>query len=109
MIYLMEQSWWLVWTPGPKEKECAILISKTSWEESRFTSSQHLILRREYRTSRGMSLMHDWKDWLGGYPFEVAKPEEIFEFCRSRGFSLEKLTTCSGRFGCNEFVFEKSS
>jgi len=64
---------------------------------------------REYRTSRGMSLVHDWKDWLGGYPFEVAKPEEVFEFCRSRGFSLEKLTTCGGRFGCNEFVFNRSA
>lgn len=61
----------------------------------------------EYRTSRGMSLIHDWKDWLGGYPFEVARPEEVFEFCRSRGFSLEKLTTCGGRFGCNEFVFNR--
>jgi SAM-dependent methyltransferase len=62
---------------------------------------------KEYRTSRGMSLIHDWKDWLGGYPFEVAKPEEVFEFCRSRGLSLEKLTTCGGRFGCNEFVFNR--
>jgi 2-polyprenyl-6-hydroxyphenyl methylase/3-demethylubiquinone-9 3-methyltransferase len=62
---------------------------------------------REYRASRGMSLIHDWKDWLGGYPFEVAKPEEIFDFYRSRGFSLEKLTTCGGRLGCNEFVFSR--
>ena len=62
---------------------------------------------KEYRTSRGMSLIHDWKDWLGGYPFEVARPEQVFEFCRSRGFSLEKLTTCGGRFGCNEFVFNR--
>ena len=62
---------------------------------------------REYRTSRGMSLLHDWKDWLGGYPFEVAKPEEIFEFYHSRGFSLEKLTTCGGRLGCNQFVFNR--
>jgi SAM-dependent methyltransferase len=62
---------------------------------------------REYRTSRGMSLIHDWKDWLGGYPFEVARPEEVFEFCRRRGFSLEKLTTCGGRLGCNEFVFHR--
>jgi 2-polyprenyl-6-hydroxyphenyl methylase/3-demethylubiquinone-9 3-methyltransferase len=62
---------------------------------------------REYRASRGMSLLHDWKDWLGGYPFEVAKPEEVFEFCRRRGFSLERLTTCGGGFGCNEFVFNR--
>jgi 2-polyprenyl-6-hydroxyphenyl methylase/3-demethylubiquinone-9 3-methyltransferase len=57
-----------------------------------------------YRTSRGMSMLHDWNDWLGGYPFEVAKPEAIFEFYRGRGFLLEKLTTCGGRLGCNEFV-----
>jgi 2-polyprenyl-3-methyl-5-hydroxy-6-metoxy-1,4-benzoquinol methylase len=29
---------------------------------------------REYRKTRGMSILHDWRDWLGGYPFEVAKP-----------------------------------
>jgi hypothetical protein len=33
----------------------------------------------------------------------------VFEFCRSRGFALEKLTTCGGRFGCNEFVFTRSA
>ena len=66
-------------------------------------------LRRydEYRTARGMSLMHDWKDWLGGYPFEVATPEQVFEFCRARGFSLIKLKTVGGTVGCNEFVFAR--
>lgn len=64
---------------------------------------------REYRRTRGMSMTHDWKDWLGGYPFEVAKPEEIFEFYRRRGFALERLTTCGGRLGCNEFVFRRTA
>jgi 2-polyprenyl-6-hydroxyphenyl methylase/3-demethylubiquinone-9 3-methyltransferase len=63
---------------------------------------------REYRRARGMSMRHDWMDWLGGYPFEVATPEAIFNFCHARGFSLEKLTTCGGRLGCNEFVFIKA-
>jgi 2-polyprenyl-3-methyl-5-hydroxy-6-metoxy-1,4-benzoquinol methylase len=63
---------------------------------------------REYRRTRGMSVTHDWVDWLGGYPFEVAAPDAIFDFYRSRGFSLEKLTTCGGRFGCNQFVFKKA-
>ena len=53
---------------------------------------------------RGMSIMRDWQDWLGGYPFEVAKPEAILTFTRSRGFELVNLTTCGGRMGCNEFV-----
>lgn len=63
---------------------------------------------REYRRTRGMSHTHDWFDWLGGYPFEVAKPEEIFDFYRARGFSLEKLRTCGGKLGCNEFVFVRT-
>jgi 2-polyprenyl-6-hydroxyphenyl methylase/3-demethylubiquinone-9 3-methyltransferase len=45
-------------------------------------------------------------DWVGGYPFEVAKPEEIFNFYRERGFYLENLTTCNN-LGCNEFVFRR--
>lgn len=59
----------------------------------------------EYKKSRGMSVVHDWVDWLGGYPFEVAKPEEIFEFYRDKGFRLERMKTCAGGLGCNEFVF----
>jgi 2-polyprenyl-3-methyl-5-hydroxy-6-metoxy-1,4-benzoquinol methylase len=61
----------------------------------------------QYKAIRGMSRWHDWVDWVGGYPFETAKPEEIFEFYRKRGFVLTKLTTCGGGLGCNQFVFEK--
>jgi 2-polyprenyl-6-hydroxyphenyl methylase/3-demethylubiquinone-9 3-methyltransferase len=64
---------------------------------------------RDYHRSRGMSAMVDWKDWLGGYPFEVARPEEIFEFFRERGFSLVRMTTCAGGQGCNEFVFRRDA
>jgi 2-polyprenyl-6-hydroxyphenyl methylase/3-demethylubiquinone-9 3-methyltransferase len=54
---------------------------------------------------RGMSSHHDLADWVGGHPFEVAKPEEVFRFCRDRGFRLSELTTCAGGLGCNEYVF----
>ena len=47
-------------------------------------------------------------DWVGGYPFEVAKPEEMFELYQREGFTLEKLKTCAGGHGCIEFVFIKS-
>lgn len=56
---------------------------------------------------RGMSMWYDMKDWIGGYPFEVAKPEAIFSFYRNRQFRLERLKTCAGRHGCNEFVFTR--
>ena len=58
---------------------------------------------------RGMSYWYDYLDWLGGYPFEVAKPENIFSFFRDRGFTLMQLKTCGGRQGCNEFVFKRGA
>lgn len=59
------------------------------------------------KVERGMSLWYDMLDWLGGYPFEVAKPEVIHDFLHKRGFALERLKTCGGRYGCNEFVFRR--
>jgi 2-polyprenyl-6-hydroxyphenyl methylase/3-demethylubiquinone-9 3-methyltransferase len=63
---------------------------------------------RTYGSERGMSPWRDVVDWVGGYPFEVAKPEEVFDFYYSRGFALLKLKTCAGGHGCNEFVFERN-
>ena len=61
---------------------------------------------RNYRSERGMDVYHDMVDWIGGYPFEVAKPEEILHFCVGRGFRLVRMKTCGGGLGCNEFVFK---
>ena len=38
----------------------------------------------EYKKKRGMSYWTDVKDWLGGYPFEHAKIEDVLRFCRTR-------------------------
>ena len=64
-------------------------------------------IRDHGKRRRGMSFWEDLVDWVGGYPFEVATPERIFDFYRERGFLLKKLHTCGGSLGCNEFVFEK--
>ncbi|MGD0359293.1 MAG: class I SAM-dependent methyltransferase [Bryobacteraceae bacterium] len=57
---------------------------------------------------RGMSPWRDLIDWVGGYPFEVAKPEAILDFYLRRGFTLARLTTCGGSLGCNEYVFART-
>jgi 2-polyprenyl-6-hydroxyphenyl methylase/3-demethylubiquinone-9 3-methyltransferase len=64
---------------------------------------------RERKKDRGMSAWHDLVDWVGGYPFEVAKPEQIFDFYHGRGFELVKLKTCAGGIGCNEYIFRRKS
>ena len=58
---------------------------------------------------RGMNFWIDYVDWVGGYPFEVAKPEIIFHHLYNKGFQLQKLKTCAGGHGCNEFIFKKNS
>lgn len=55
---------------------------------------------------RGMSAWHDLVDWVGGFPYEYAKPEEIFEFYFHRYGRLTSLSTIGGGTGCNQFVFE---
>jgi 2-polyprenyl-6-hydroxyphenyl methylase/3-demethylubiquinone-9 3-methyltransferase len=53
---------------------------------------------------RGMSRWHDIIDWIGGFPFEVAKPEEVLDAGRARGLTLIRLVTTRG-LGCNQYVF----
>ncbi len=55
---------------------------------------------------RGMHGWYDLVDWVGGWPFEVARPEAIFRFLRDRGFQLEEMTTVIGH-GCNEYVLRR--
>lgn len=60
-----------------------------------------------YDSGRGMSLIHDWIDWFGGYPYEVATPEAMVEFYHDRGFQADKVIRRQ-TLGCNEFVFRRS-
>jgi len=56
--------------------------------------------------ARGMSRWHDLIDWVGGYPFEVAKPDQVFNFYHSRGFELLQLVVATS--GCNEYVLRRT-
>jgi 2-polyprenyl-6-hydroxyphenyl methylase/3-demethylubiquinone-9 3-methyltransferase len=62
---------------------------------------------RQYKHSRGMAYWTDLRDWLGGYPFEVARAEAIFDFFKAKGYQLAKLRTAGVGHGNNEFVFVK--
>jgi 2-polyprenyl-3-methyl-5-hydroxy-6-metoxy-1,4-benzoquinol methylase len=61
-----------------------------------------------YDRSRGMSHWHDIVDWVGGYPYECARPDAIFSFFHDRGFALEKLKI-GGGLGCTEYVLSRPS
>lgn len=60
-----------------------------------------------YDERRGMSHWHDIIDWVGGYPYEYARPDAIFSFFRDRGFALDQLKM-GGGLGCSEYVFSRT-
>jgi 2-polyprenyl-3-methyl-5-hydroxy-6-metoxy-1,4-benzoquinol methylase len=86
---------------GPREALAAAI------DVARLKPIAYLRRWTDYKRSRGMSRWHDLVDRVGGYPFEVAKPDEVFRFYRDRGFQLVELVTRTS--GCNEFVFMRAS
>lgn len=102
--------------PGPVARGYAVLVMLPLELRSALWSLITLRPQRYWRrwthykgSTRGMSHWHDLVDWVGGYPFEVAVPERIFEFYKRRGFSLSKLKTDAGGLGCNEYVFVREA
>ncbi len=63
--------------------------------------------RNDRATERGMQVWTDWVDWLGGYPYEVARPGDVFKFLRDRGFEILDMRT-SPSWGCDEYIALKS-
>jgi 2-polyprenyl-3-methyl-5-hydroxy-6-metoxy-1,4-benzoquinol methylase len=93
---------------GPVRRR-ALLTAYDGYFQAREVAATRLLRRESATRPRGMDRRHDLVDWIGGYPFEVAKPEEVFRYFRDRGFVLRELTTCRGGLGCNEFVFDRTS
>jgi 2-polyprenyl-6-hydroxyphenyl methylase/3-demethylubiquinone-9 3-methyltransferase len=83
-----------IWVPGFFARMC---VASLLTGRNKFAA---------YHQERGMSPVHDWIDWIGGLPFEVAKPEDVVRFHEQRGFELLKLTRTKS-LGCNQFVFRR--
>ena len=96
----------------PLRLPLALLTLARQWGP---TLLRDMLMGRPLRTwsgyaaaSRGMSPWRDVVDWIGGWPFEAAAPDAVFDALRRRGFTLERLVTrCTGH-GCNEFVFRRT-
>ena len=61
----------------------------------------------EYKKRRGMAYITDVRDWLGGYPYEHAKIEEVLSFARKK-FHLELINIKTGEANI-EYLFIKKS
>lgn len=92
---------WVVLIAGTYE--CKFALARLARLKNPLPFSQW----RAKKADRGMSAWHDWVDWIGGLPFEVATPEQIIVPLRKKGFVLENLTTVGNGWGCNQYVFRR--
>jgi 2-polyprenyl-6-hydroxyphenyl methylase/3-demethylubiquinone-9 3-methyltransferase len=63
--------------------------------------------RRQVALQRGMEVMHDIRDWLGGLPYEYASPDEVQAFAKRQAWHMVRMIPCQGMTGCNEFVLRR--
>ncbi len=101
----------------PKSLKTPFAVAAILPEESkRFLSSMARLKPQEYinswtkyKNDRGMNRWYDIIDWVGGYPYEVAAPDELFEFYKAKGFSMAKLKCKGVGLGCVELVMKKNN
>ena len=60
-----------------------------------------------YKRERGMHVVTDLLDWIGGYPYEYAKWKEVVDFFSERRFIASTVTPSDGT-GNHQFVFVRS-
>lgn len=73
----------------------------------RYLREPFLERRDEAESRRGMEIVHDLRDWLGGYPYEYASAKEVVGAFEPLGFRLVRSIQSVGWTGCNQFVFQK--
>jgi 2-polyprenyl-6-hydroxyphenyl methylase/3-demethylubiquinone-9 3-methyltransferase len=84
--------WWYVWRfiMGERFKNIFKFIERA----------------RDYKKRRGMSIMRDIHDWIGGWPMEYAGDQETVDFLEERyGFKLVNVDVGQA---CSEFLFKKT-
>jgi 2-polyprenyl-6-hydroxyphenyl methylase/3-demethylubiquinone-9 3-methyltransferase len=57
---------------------------------------------------RGMDFYYNVVDWIGGYPYESALPEEVIRRAASLGLTCVRSRPAGVPTGCNEFVFKRA-
>ena len=101
------------WLPRFMRPAWVVLIAavyEVKFAVARLSKLQNPLPFADWRSKtkdRGMSVWHDWVDWIGGLPFEVATPEQIESWLIDEGLRLHQSKLIGKGWGCNEFVFRR--
>ena len=82
-----------------------------AWYIWRFQMNRNIFLLPQlikimisYRKNRGMNMLTDIRDWLGGWPMEFVRDADAILFCKDLGFHLENIATGQAN---TEFLFKR--
>jgi len=75
-------------------------------------SSPYKIIH-DYKKQRGMSIIFDVNDWLGGFPYESIDDNSLLNFLKLKGFKIVRKFNTNSRIGffgaaCGEWVLKKN-
>ena len=65
--------------------------------------------RNPANQERGMDFYYNVIDWVGGYPYEYASPDELRAQVEALGFECLRWRAAEVPTGCNEFVFASAA
>ncbi len=97
--------------PGFLKPIMPIAIGIIQWAPSLFLDlfrGQPFFSWKHYYHNRGMSPWHDVVDWVGGYPFQVARRESVIDSLTKFDFHLQKMISAGRQAGNNQFVFQRN-
>lgn len=97
---------YFVWVYTPVELKKSGLFGRSQKRRQRLP--EYVRSWRNYKENRGMSGFYDMIDWIGGYPYEFAKAEDLVSFYEKSGLRLVRLARNDGT-GNHELVFVKDS
>jgi 2-polyprenyl-6-hydroxyphenyl methylase/3-demethylubiquinone-9 3-methyltransferase len=84
--------WWYVWR----------FMMQKDWNRAKEVFDRAV----EYKTQRGMDLLADIRDWLGGWPMEYAGDQETVDLLEKE-YGFRMLNADTGQ-ACSEFLFART-
>jgi SAM-dependent methyltransferase len=110
-LWRLEKRWYSAASPKTQKVAQAMYIAMLRLAQS--TVGPGLKTDKPAGEYRGMDLLHDVHDWLGGYPYESIKPESVDRLMAELGLVRERCFIRDGwrarsgflGSGCDEYVY----
>lgn len=110
-LWTLEKRWYCGASPQAQATACKIYVALMKAGYAVRGRSLDVAISN-YRSKRGMSYMHDVRDWLGGYPYESIRPAQVAQELTRLGFvhvrsKVNPYSTGLFGSGCDEYVYAR--